>query len=141
MQSWCYGIEKYDVTLFLCYSVETVVLGGTHQENDFDRNVSNNDSKFIWDNCVRMVPSIGNAKIDIEWVGLRPGRSCVRLESTTIETSIFGSLVVKQNNIFKFLENGKTVAIIHSYGHGGSGVTLFWGCAFDVLTLVKKELK
>ena len=47
------------------------------------------------------------------WVGLRPFRSDIRLELEMV--------------------NGKPV--IHNYGHGGSGVTTFWGCAKDVLTL------
>ena len=30
--------------------------------------------------------------------------------------------------------------IIHNYGHGGSGITIFWGCAKEVFDLVV-ELK
>jgi len=30
--------------------------------------------------------------------------------------------------------------VIHSYGHGGSGVTLHWGCAGDTVQLVKQSL-
>jgi D-amino-acid oxidase len=34
------------------------------------------------------------------------------------------------------LEKVPSSKIIHNYGHGGSGVTLSWGCAEEVLSLV-----
>ena len=40
------------------YSMESVVLGGTHQENDFDMTVREKDSKFIREGCERVYPSI-----------------------------------------------------------------------------------
>lgn len=48
--------------------------------NDFNRNVSKEDSKFIFDGCERMLPSLKNASLVKEQVDLRPGRSTVRLE-------------------------------------------------------------
>jgi D-amino-acid oxidase len=30
--------------------------------------------------------------------------------------------------------------ILHNYGHGGSGFTLSWGCAFDVLQLLRRVI-
>jgi len=44
-------------------------------------------------------------------VGLRPGRSPLRLES----------------------EELRSVPVVHCYGHGGSGITLAMGCAEDVV--------
>ncbi|HUP65002.1 MAG TPA: FAD-dependent oxidoreductase, partial [Thermoanaerobaculia bacterium] len=48
-------------------------------------------------------------------VGLRPGRPAVRVE--------------------RDLEDPR---VIHNYGHGGSGFTLSWGCAEDVLRIVRE---
>jgi len=59
---------------------------------------------------------IDNPRVVRERVGLRPFRkSGVRLETEK-------------------LRDGRTV--IHNYGHGGSGFTLSWGCAREVLALV-----
>lgn len=40
------------------------------------------------------------------------------------------------------LPNGasKQLAVVHNYGHGGSGVTLHWGCAADVVGLVQQHM-
>lgn len=55
-------------------------------------------------------------------VGLRPGRSEVRLE---LETEEIGN---------------KQLKIVHNYGHGGCGVTLCVGCAVDATKLVEVAL-
>ncbi|KAK6043746.1 hypothetical protein COOONC_18749 [Cooperia oncophora] len=69
---------------------------------------------------INNVPALKKAKVMSHHVGLRPGRSDVRLEAE-IKTS-----------------NGKKVLIVHNYGHGGSGVTLFWGCAMDVVKIISR---
>ena len=58
-----------------------------------------------------LFPAIRDAPIEKVWVGLRPGRTPLRLESE--------------------VRAGKLV--IHNYGHGGSGITLAMGCAEDVV--------
>lgn len=64
------------------------------------------------------MPGLKNVPTLFQWVGLRPGRPQVRLEP-------------------EVLPNGKV--IIHNYGHGGCGVTVAWGCAEDVVELVKTQ--
>lgn len=55
-------------------------------------------------------------------VGLRPLRtSGVRLERDDISMAT-------------------GVPIIHNYGHGGSGITLHWGCAQEAVSLARQEL-
>lgn len=67
--------------------MHTIILGGTHQADDYNRKVSAGDSKFIYEGCVKLNASIKRAEIVKEMVGLRPGRSQVRLERDTFTTS------------------------------------------------------
>lgn len=116
---WVFEIvlDDSDDGNYVIPNTETVILGGTHQMNDFNRNVSKEDSKFIFDGCERMLPSLKNASLVKEQVDLRPGRSTVRLE------------------LEHYKKGNQTVPIIHNYGHGGCGVTLAWGCGAEVLEL------
>jgi len=50
-------------------------------------------------------------------VGLRPGRAEVRVELD---------------------HDSLPVPVIHDYGHGGSGITIGWGCAQDVAALAQQ---
>ncbi|XP_058446493.1 D-aspartate oxidase-like [Malaya genurostris] len=118
---WIFEItlDDSDDGNYIIPNSETVILGGTHQMNDFNRNVSSTDSKFIFDGCERMLPSLKKAPKVKEWVGLRPGRNTVRLE------------------LEHYKAGKRTIPIIHNYGHGGCGVTLCWGCGTEVLHLSK----
>ncbi|XP_032667080.1 uncharacterized protein LOC116842259 [Odontomachus brunneus] len=120
--SWtmqCFMVDD-DETYYIIPNVEDVVLGGTHQENDFDCTVREEDSKRIHAGCCRVMPSLKAARISRAWVGLRPGRPRVRLECENLRTP-----------------GRKEFKVIHNYGHGGSGVTLSWGCAVDVVEMIR----
>ncbi len=92
------------------------VLGGTGQENDWDLDPRDADTRAILERCAELVPGVANAQIRDVTVGLRPGRSEIRLE---LESPASGPPVV------------------HNYGHGGGGYTVAWGCAEEVAALVK----
>ncbi|HXP35206.1 MAG TPA: FAD-dependent oxidoreductase [Chthoniobacterales bacterium] len=87
------------------------VFGGTNEVSD-NLEVDPTSTSRIVAECSRVL-EIGKPRVLHERVGLRPFRKLgVRLEREK-------------------LRDGHTV--IHNYGHGGSGFTLSWGCAQEVL--------
>jgi D-amino-acid oxidase len=89
------------------------VFGGTNEISD-NLDADSTATARILDECSRVL-KIDNPTVLAERVGLRPFRkSGVRLERG------------------KF-RDGR--AVIHNYGHGGSGFTLSWGCAEEVFRL------
>jgi D-amino-acid oxidase len=87
-----------------------VVLGGTAQEGWEDRAPDPATTAAIRERCARHLPALRDAPVVDVAVGLRPARPAVRLEA-----------------------EGR---VVHCYGHGGAGVTLAWGCAVEVATLL-----
>jgi D-amino-acid oxidase len=94
---------------------DVVVLGGTAEEGDTDLEPREQTTKEILAKTRRMQPELADATFVGAAVGLRPARTAVRLERTDTPA-------------------GK--AVVHDYGHGGSGFTLSWGCADEVATAV-----
>ena len=75
--------------------------------------------------CNRFVPGLENAELDPDAPlvqGLRP----VRGQNVRVERELR-----KRND-------GSWSRIVHSYGQGGSGFTLSFGCASDILKLVQE---
>lgn len=108
--------HSYDATkpAYIIPNSELVVLGGTKQPGNEDTTYTEEDVEEIMTRCQQIVPSLKSAEIVESWVGLRPGREGVRVE---VET----------------MTDGRSV--IHNYGHGGSGLTIGWGCCGDVVQL------
>ena len=90
-----------------------MILGGVAQQNNWSLSPTDKDRNFILKKCSQIIPELKDVEIIEELVGLRPGRTSVRLEKEIISNR----------------------TLIHNYGHGGSGVTLSWGCADDVVEL------
>ncbi|GMS84736.1 hypothetical protein PENTCL1PPCAC_6911 [Pristionchus entomophagus] len=99
-----------------------VILGGTHDEGEWDMEVNEETAKRIMDENVKRMPVLKGAEVISHHVGLRPFRTSLRIEKETIRN-----------------EKGKETTIIHNYGHGGSGITLFWGCALHVVELLDER--
>ncbi|KAK5640369.1 hypothetical protein RI129_011180 [Pyrocoelia pectoralis] len=108
--------------IYIILNMENAVLGTTSQFGDYDTTVREVETKNINHYCQNLVPSLENAELIKTNVGLRPGRVEVRLE-TEIRSL-----------------KGKQTAIVHNYGHGGCGVTLSYGCALNVVQLVRAAL-
>ena len=93
------------------------ILGGTLDEGSWDDRADPATARAILARCRDLVPALADAEVLEHIVGLRPARPTVRLEA----------------------DPGKDAAgpakVIHNYGHGGSGITLSWGCAEEVAEL------
>ncbi len=88
---------------------DAIIIGGTYEENVFDEVTEPKTIEFLLQKAFNIYPELKEQTYLGSWAGLRPHRNDVRLE--------------RENNI------------IHNYGHGGSGFTLAFGCAEDVVKL------
>ena len=95
-----------------------VVVGGTTQVDDWSTTpeIATRDESLS--RARKLVPALNSAQVLSDRAGLRPARNEVRLETV----------------------RGPEHTVVHCYGHGGSGITLSWGCADDVLPEVSALL-
>jgi len=93
-----------------------IVAGGTDVEGDWNTRPERSVAADILRRATTLVPELEGARVLGHRVGLRPVRPSVRLERA---------------------DSSHPTPIIHCYGHGGAGVTLSWGCAAEVLSLVE----
>jgi D-amino-acid oxidase len=93
------------------------ILGGTAEEGEWDLEPDPDTAAGILRRCADLEPRLAGVEVLEHRVGLRPGRPEIRLE-------------LEDNDVPR----------IHNYGHGGSGITLSWGCAEETLRLVEETL-
>ncbi|MCP3140871.1 FAD-dependent oxidoreductase [Pyxidicoccus xibeiensis] len=91
------------------------ILGGTTEEGRWSLEPDPAQVEGILARTAPLLPPGTRVHVVEHKVGLRPGRPAVRLEAEDV--------------------GGRRV--IHNYGHGGAGVTLSWGCAEEVVSLVR----
>ena len=95
------------------------ILGGTADEGEWDLEPDPETAEGILSRCTRLEPQLEDVEVLEHKTGLRPGRAAVRLERQ---------------------EGPNGVPLIHNYGHGGSGITLSWGCAKETLRIALQHL-
>lgn len=93
---------------------DATIIGGTYEENIYEEKTEEEGLNDILRRAYSVLPGLDKRKIIGNWAGLRPYRPTVRVER----------------------EEGTN--IIHNYGHGGSGYTLAFGCAEDVVKMVEE---
>ena len=91
---------------------DDVILGGTLEEGVWDTTPDPGTAAAILARCTDLVPALAHATVLDTVAGLRPARPTVRLERGVLADG---------------------TPVIHDYGHGGSGITLAWGCADEVV--------
>ncbi len=113
---------KTDAMVFIVpRGADRIVLGGLTEPDEWATDINLNYAPIqrMYDRCLEFLPRLRTAVIDTAEpvrVGLRPSRpENVRLEWET------------------------GTPLIHCYGHGGSGVTLSWGCAEEVASMVAPD--
>lgn len=94
-----------------------VVLGGTAETGSWNREPDPAVAEGIMARSAAAEPLLRDAEILEYRVGLRPTRPEIRLEEERIGTG----------------------TVIHSYGHGGAGVSVAWGCAAAVAEIVGRQ--
>jgi len=114
-----YANADHETTTYIIPRSRDCLLGGTYQYRNGDSEVDERVAQEILERCAIFNPALRDVAILQHKVGLRPGRSTVRLETEQ-------------------LRSGQHV--IHNYGHGSIGHTLSWGCAAEVVQRVKEVM-
>jgi D-amino-acid oxidase len=91
---------------------DKVVLGGTAEWVFNHERGEDAVTEAILSRCAIIEPKLQSASVLGMRVGVRPCRDAVRVE------------------------HSDRAHIIYNYGHGGSGMSISWGCALDVVDIV-----
>lgn len=106
--------EHPDGLTYIVPRGDSCILGGTAEDHNASTAPDPAAAERILERCTGLEPRLRDARVLEHRVGLRPGRPQVRLEAEPL---------------------GPATRVIHNYGHGGSGLTLAWGCAAEVVRL------
>jgi D-amino-acid oxidase len=113
-------IAPSDDTAELAYlfpNGDRILLGGTELRGNWSLDPNPHTAERILRDCAAIDPRLRTTQIITHRVGLRPFRAQVRLEAEPLDGRL----------------------LVHNYGHGGAGITLSWGCAYEVAELIRQN--
>src|SRR3954447_9063008 len=119
LEEWLLADRSPEELTYVVPREHDVIVGGTSQAGDWTLGVDPATTDEILERAAELVPQLRKAKVIRQRVGLRPARPTIRCELVRTRTG---------------------EPVIHCYGHGGSGVTLSWGCADEVFDLAGQTL-
>lgn len=122
---WVQRALFVDEVTYVIPNCDWVVCGGSATAGDERTRVDDRETQDIMARCAAALPSLATAPVLGAWAGLRPVRSPVRVEA--------GAPLPRGRGL-------PPTPLVHCVGHGGSGVTLHWGCAGDAVRLVVEAL-
>ena len=105
-----------DALAYVFPRTDGIILGGSAVHRNWSEIPVKELQHEIIRKCKIIEPRLENIEVINTYCGLRPGRHEVRLE----------------------LEQSQNV--IHNYGHGGSGFTVCWGCAEEVVKIANETI-
>ena len=117
LDSFVLDEENVDGVTYIVPRSRDCILGGTADEGEWDLEPDPETAEGILRRCTQLEPRLTDAEVLEHKVGLRPGRQEIRLEREDVPDG---------------------APRVHNYGHGGSGITLSWGCAEETLRLVRE---
>ncbi|WP_433293202.1 FAD-dependent oxidoreductase [Actinoplanes sp. CA-030573] len=106
--------EELGEMIYLLPQGDMLLLGGSAEEGIADPEPDPLVAEAILKRCGDIFPEIRQAEILGHRGGIRPSRPVIRLEHEAVDGG----------------------HIVHNYGHSGAGVSLSWGCADDVTSIV-----
>ena len=132
IQHWVrYDTESEKIT-HVYPRIRDCILGGCKRllapDEPSIKEANQNDIQAIIDRCCEIMPELKQKPVQILEIlqGERPYRiSGVRLEAVQINEQ----------------PNGHNILLIHNYGHAGQGYCLAYGCAEEVILMIKKYLQ
>lgn len=120
LRTWCVDDTDPARPVYVVPRLRDTVVGGTAEEGSWETRPRPEIAAEILATAERLVPALAGAKVLGHRVGLRPARPSVRVEAE---------------------RHPDDRLVVHCYGHGGSGVTASWGCADEVVDLVRAGIR